>query len=157
MRSPSEEVENPFNNAQDLKSTKAEFRLQIAVIKHLESAFPQVIFTHIPNQGNDAKGGYFKKMMGSKAGAPDLILWFTGGCAAIELKADKGRVSTAQNKFLSALASKGVYTGVCRSVKEVHDMLCRVPLTPRHHWQAEPDLRSRSQKYADAFDIYRRE
>lgn len=145
---------NPFDPETELRRTQQEFRLQLAVVKHLQSAFPTLIWTHVANRPGDAKDGYMKKLMGSKAGVPDLLFWWRGGAGAIELKAPQGRVATAQNKFLSALHSVGVKVAVCRSVAEVHKALKSWGLTPRTESVQEPDIRSDMQKKHDAFEMY---
>lgn len=145
---------NPFDSATELRRTQQEFRLQLAVVKHLELAFPTLVYTHIPNRPGDAKDGYFKKIMGAKAGAPDFVFWWKGGAGAVELKVPGSHIASAQNKFLSALHSVGVKTAVCRSVAEVHKALKSWGLKPRCETVREPDIRSDMQKKYDAHEIY---
>lgn len=148
------EQDNPFTG-DELRRSQQEFKLQLAVVQHLDSAFvPNGLrYTHIPNQSSDAKSGYFKKIMGTKAGAADLIIgWPMNGAGYIELKAEAGKVSTPQNKFLSSWAAIGWRTAVCRSVRQVHNTLVGWGLKPAHNTIKEPDIRGEQQKYHDAYD-----
>ena len=148
---------NPFSPDADLRNTQREFRLQLAVVKHLERAYPTLVWTHCPNRPGDAKDGYMKKLMGSKAGVPDILCWWKDGAAGIELKAPTGRLASQQNKFLSALHSVGVHTVVCKSVKEVHEALKSWGLKPVCDGVVEADLRSDTQKKHDAFEYFKPE
>lgn len=153
-------TKNPFEGGEDLRRTQAEFRLQLAVIKHLESAFPQVMFTAFPGRPGDAQDGYFKKIMGTKAGVADLLLYFRlkpngrPSSAAIELKAPGGVWDSKQNLWGSAFTSIGGKYAVCRSVQQVHDTLVKWGLLPLHNSIVEPDLSTDMQKKAKAFDFF---
>lgn len=140
-----------------------EFRLQLAVVKHLDSAFAgKLEYLHIPNRGGDATDGYFKQLMGAKAGASDLLIgWrevnYIGAytkAAFIELKAPGGAISSQQNKFLSRWNFVGFQTAVCKSVKEVHDRLMAWGIEPKHHICMEPDYTSKEEKQQIAHDFY---
>jgi len=126
-------------------------RLSIICVLHFRICF----FLHIPNQSRDATEAFFNKKMGVYAGAADLLLAWKGGQGFIELKTQTGKLSNNQNRFLSAFSALGWHTGVCRTVKEVHMMLCSWGLQPHHHSVMEPDLRSDDQKKSDAFDFYK--
>lgn len=150
---------NPFRDLGDgLKRQQREFRLQVACVEHLRSAFPTLLFFHVPNRGGSASDGHFKKMMGAVAGAPDLVVtWgdeLATSVAAIELKAPGGATSSAQNKFLSSAAQRGWKTAVCWSVQQLHTCLLKWKIPPAHHGIREPDYRDKHEKFADAFDMY---
>ncbi len=148
-----------------LSPVQREFRLQLAVVKHLDSCFAgKLQYLHIPNRGGDATDGYFKQMMGAKAGAADLMLSWNNGigsrapfkleCAMIELKAPGGTLSSQQNKFLSTYAHIGWHTALCRSVRQVHDKLVNWGIQPAYDSTQEPDYRSDEDKKRDAFSYY---
>lgn len=152
--------ENPFRERNEaLKATQREFRLQVACVEHLRSAYPGLLFFHIPNRPGGGTDGYMKKMMGAVAGAPDLVCtWSTQKhgvhVAAIELKAPGGSVSPAQNKMLSALAHRGWKTAVCRSVAELDTQLHIWGQTLTHNGIKEPCYANENDKFAEAFDLY---
>jgi hypothetical protein len=138
-----------------LSPQQREFKLQLAVIAHLESAFKYsgLHYFHVPNRGGDATDGYFKKLMGAKAGTPDLVFgWRDGNCGFIELKVLDGKVSSPQNKFLSAWAAIGWKTAVCRSVRGVHHTLTLWGLKPSHTEILEPDYSSKEEKFERGYD-----
>ena len=155
-------AKNPFEDGESIRRTQAEFRLQLAVIKHLESAFPQVMFTAFPGRPGDAQDGWFKKIMGTKAGVADLLLWFRHPqypkerpcSAAIELKAPGGVWASKQNLWGSAFNSIGGKYAVCRSVKQVHDALVKWGINPLHESVTEPDCRSDTEKMRDSFNFF---
>lgn len=151
---------NPFTNAPAKRST-AEFRLHVAVVEHLNSCFPSVLFTHPAQKAKDGQEGYFNKLMGVRKGVPDLLLWWEWSpntvtrCGAIELKSTTGKPSGWQANFeviFKALGGKHAY---CRSVKEVHDVLVSWGCTPKYSWTKEPDIRSQQQKFSDSFEMFR--
>jgi hypothetical protein len=151
-------IKNPWDDATNIKATQAEFRIQVAAVKHISTAFPNVMFTAFPGRPGDAQDGFFKKIMGTKAGVADLLLWYRQNdnliSAAIELKEPYGTWKTAQNKWASAFVSIGGKYAVCRSVKQVHDTLVKWGNVPKHTSIEEPDLRSETEKFRDNFDFY---
>lgn len=150
---------NPFKD-EELKRQQIEYRIQVAVVKHLDSAFPSLLYTHVPNRSSDAADGFFKKQMGVRPGVADLICWWPSNghleCGAIELKAHKGRWGGEQNKFASSFTYIGGRYALCKSVKEAHDALCGWGVVPAHYAIVEPDLRGEQQKFADSFDFFKR-
>lgn len=149
-------TKNPWDDATNIRATQAEFRIQVAVVKHIEFAFPHVFFTAFPGRPGDAQDGYFKKVMGTKPGVADILCWFRFQgelvSGAIELKEPKGQWKTAQNKWASSFVNIGGKYSVCRSVKDVHDTLVRWGNVPRHSTIIEPDLSSETEKFSAAFD-----
>lgn len=61
------------------------------------------------------------KRQGVQAGVSDLILLHDGKAFALELKADKGRLSEAQREFMDAFNNAGGFatsaTGIDQAVK----------------------------------------
>ena len=72
---------------------------------------------HIPNGGKrNAREGARFKMMGVKAGVPDIFLPAARGGyhgLFVEMKADGGRTSKAQDSYISALKEQGYCVKVC--------------------------------------------
>lgn len=138
-----------------------EFKLQIAIIKHHKKAFPYVKAIHIPNESRDATEGFFNKMMGVEPGASDLLLGWNAklyggiGTAVVEIKSKDGRISTPQNRFLSWADDIGWHTGVAKSVRQYHDLLCSFGLKPWCESIIEPDIRSSSEKIQAGIDFWR--
>lgn len=135
-----------------------EYKLHIAIVKHIRSAFPALFFIHIPNQTRDATEAFFNKQLGVRKGAADLLFsWkdesdFTR-MGVIELKSDKGRISSDQNKFLSAVDSLGWHTAVCHSVRGVHHTLTMWGLKADHTGIQEPDCRTTQEKFHDIHEM----
>lgn len=139
-----------------LTPEQKEFRLQLAVVKHLDSCFVgKLEYLHIPNRPGDATDGHFKKLMGAKAGAADLLIGWKGGNGFIELKAPDGEFRSNQNKFLSRWAFLGWHTAVCKSVRETHNTLVSWGLTPAHNTCIEPDYSSKQDKKQAAMDYFK--
>ncbi len=139
----------------DAKISTLEFRLQVACVEHIEKCF-NVWVTAFPGRPGDAQDGFFKKKMGVKAGVPDLIFVLPGGIfGAIELKVKGGRLHEAQRKEPCYMAAHGAKTGICTSVRHVHDMLVSWGCVAKYDSVREPDLRSDAQKKQDSYDFYR--
>lgn len=150
---------NPFREINDnLKSQQKEFRLQCAVVEQLPKWYPSLRFIHIPNRGGSATDGYFKKKMGSKPGASDLLFTWAGKNGLqgglIELKTNDGKLSPDQNRFLSSWSCIGWHTAVERTCRGVFERLRRWGLEPASTAIMEPDYSSKTEKYAQAFDFY---
>ena len=56
------------------------------------------------------------KGLGVTAGVPDIIIWHLGKSYALEVKAEKGRLSDAQSEMLDRLNKAGVVTAVCHGL-----------------------------------------
>ena len=135
-----------------------EFKIHKAIFEHHQSAFPFVKFVYVPNASKDATTGYFNKLMGLHPGAHDISLyWKTDriNVGIFEVKSKTGSLTSAQNKFASAMKSLGAYTGYGSSVKQYHNTLIGWGITPLHHSCVEPDLRTDAEKKRDAFNLYK--
>lgn len=130
-----------------------EYRLHVAIIKHIESAFPGLLYFHVPNQTRNATEAFFNKKMGVRAGIPDIIFAWRDGQGMMEVKTETGAISSSQNKTMSAFHAIGWHTGVVRNVRNAHHMLMSWGLEPKHHSIIEPDLRTDDQKKKDSFDM----
>lgn len=139
------------------KRSTQEFKLHIAILKHINSCFigshnPNLKVFHIPNQNRDAKEGYFNKMMGILPGASDLIAGWPNNTGVLEIKASEGKLSSAQNRFISWAKLIGWHTGEARTVRAAHMVLLSWGLKAAHESVLEPDYRDKQQKFKDAFD-----
>ncbi len=140
-----------------------EYKLHTECVEHIRKAFPGLFFFHVPNQTRNATEAFFNKKLGVMPGVSDLLLtWQTGKLpwgaikmAAIELKIKGGKVSTPQNKFLSAVNRIGWHTAVCRSKQEVHDALVKWGLKPVSDHVIEPNYQSQEDKFKDVFEAYK--
>ena len=121
----------------------------------MDSAFPHVLAIHVPNETRSAKDAYFAKQKGTRAGTSDWLFWWRGDRGAIEMKPPGEKLRTNQNKFLSALAATGAKTGVCYSVREMHNMLKSWGITPKHEAIIEPDYTTKEEKQKMMMDMYR--
>lgn len=138
-----------------------EFKLQLAVIEHHKLAFPYIKAIHIPNESRDATEGYFNKLLGVEPGASDILLGWSShlyggmGVGVCELKSEDGKLSTSQNKFLSWADGIGWHTGVARTVKQYHEVICSWGHSSLIKYIREPDLRSHEEKVKAAIDWFR--
>lgn len=103
--------------------TEALLHQQVADYLALAIVAPDWWTTFPAGGGGKARGGQLKAR-GLKAGVPDVLVIREGGRAFwIELKTDKGRVSSAQVETGAALLRAGSPVAVCRSLDQVQDML----------------------------------
>lgn len=148
---------------QNMKRNNEEFKIHVAAVEHIRTAFPHVLFTHPAQKAKDKREGHFNKMMGVKAGVPDLLFWWSTNhgpivyisCGAIELKSSTGRRSSKQGTFEYIFTRMGGRHAYCRSVREVHDALVSWGIKPAHNAVVEPDVRTIEQKYKDSYDFYK--
>jgi len=114
----------------------SEHHLQAAVAEFLGFALPphEAVFCSIPNGGkrNKATAGKLKAE-GLQPGAPDLVILWKGRAIGLELKARRGRLSSAQLAFSMRWTTAGGVYAVARSLEEVADLLdaAGVPLRAR--------------------------
>ena len=103
---------------------RPEQALQIACVKWFALQHPKLAeyLHHSPNGGKRTKveAGIFKAM-GTKAGVPDLMLFYRPPMAdwtglAIEMKGPDGRVSDSQEAWLIRLANQGWMTATCKDL-----------------------------------------
>lgn len=93
---------------------RPEEALQRAIVEHLHvRGVPGLVFWHTPNGGGRSKAeSGILKAMGVRPGVSDLILVHRGKIFALELKAEGGRASEAQMKFLSDIDHAGAFTAM---------------------------------------------
>jgi hypothetical protein len=93
---------------------RPEQQIQKAVLAHLKTrGVPSILYFHVPS------GGYRRPIeaaiftsLGAIPGIPDLIIIKAGHCFALELKAEKGRLSDNQNLVLARLKECGATCAV---------------------------------------------
>ena len=93
---------------------RPEQQIHKAVVQHLRMrGVPGLVWWHTPNGGARSKteGGIFKAM-GVRAGVADFILVRQAKIYALELKAEGGRASESQLKFLSDIDAAGAHTAM---------------------------------------------
>lgn len=143
---------------------QSEYKVQAAIFKHHQSAFPFIKFVFIPNASKDAATGFFNKQLGLHPGAFDIHLFYNRNCITdhpshlrvgiFEAKSGGGRITSNQNKYASEMQALGAYTGHGSTVKSYHDCLVRWGITPLHNAVKEPDLRSWEDKKKDGWNVY---
>lgn len=97
---------------------RPEAAVQRAVFQHIRArGVPGLVAIHVGN------GGYRKpveaaimKSLGVTAGVPDILLWHDGKSFALEIKAERGRLSEHQTEMLSRLDRAGVSIAVCHGL-----------------------------------------
>jgi len=98
--------------------------LQRAVARFLDMALPDgAVWSAIGHGGGGKVRGAILKAMGLKAGIPDVLIIHRGRPIFIELKAQNGRLSLAQQAMHNKLTIAGALVAVCRSVDEVQQIL----------------------------------
>jgi VRR-NUC domain len=91
-----------------------EAQIHKAVVAHLaRRGVPGLVYVHPANGGFrlDTEAAILQGM-GVRAGAADLLLWHDGKAFALELKAERGKVSPPQKAFLEDMANAGAHVGV---------------------------------------------
>lgn len=134
---------------------QVEYKIQVAIVQHHETAFPGVELVHVPNASNDPTRAYFAKQMGAKAGAHDLFIFWKGGHGIVEVKQPGEYLSTDQNKFASRMSHLGAKTGIARSVKQYHQLLVSWGVEPAHEAIKEPNLATAEEKFRAAIEAQR--
>ena len=90
---------NPFR-----KYLTKEQLLQEACVNYLRLQYPNLLFTHVPNEGKKSPfERWLYKLMGVRTGISDLLIFQTNQLFngfAIELKIDKNKPTELQEKFM---------------------------------------------------------
>ena len=108
-----------------MKRAQPEFKLACTVAGYLAAAAPDLMVTHFPaGEARTAITGARLQRMGLKPGWPDYIAVLPGGrMLGLELKADKGRLSKAQEGVQEAFATLGAAYHVIRSLDDLRAVL----------------------------------
>jgi len=101
---------------------QTEYHIQVAVVNWIRSQYPKTLLTISPSGMKLRPTVAFKiKCMGYLAGTPDLLILEPRGeyhGLFVELKAEKGKLTTFQKEFLTALSARGYYACVAYGFKE---------------------------------------
>ena len=102
------------------RRNQPEAALQRSVIQHLTwRARPGAFFFHVPLGGyRTCVEGAILKAIGTVAGVPDIICIFEGRCYALELKAERGRVTDVQRVVHERLREAGAHVAVAHGVDQ---------------------------------------
>jgi hypothetical protein len=102
-----------------------ERQLQAALVEHLQwRAPPDVWWTHFPAGGRRSRiTGAILKAMGAKPGVPDILLLARGRLFGLELKSERGRLSSIQVSTHSEMRRAGAVVGTAGSVDEALELL----------------------------------
>lgn len=105
--------------------SREEFFLQKALVRMIESDYPLFRVSAVPNGGSrNLREASNLKLMGVRAGEPDLILRLPEGAYwNLELKTDRGRLSPAQKKFREDCERLGHKYFIIKSVEQAAAML----------------------------------
>lgn len=110
-----------------IRRQKPEERIHVKIVAELRRA--GVHFWHTPNESK-ATAAYRAKLkaLGLSSGVPDLIIVTPPPCggfvgAALELKAEKGRLSDTQKEWLQTLSGYGWATACTKGYQESIDIL----------------------------------
>src|SRR5262245_50676673 len=100
------------------RSARPEDIIQRAVIKHLRTRpAPGVFAFHVPNGGKRKPiEAAILTGLGVVAGVPDIFAIRAGHAYALELKADAGRLSPAQEQTIHRLRAAGATTAVAHGL-----------------------------------------
>ena len=99
--------------------------IQRAVVEHLQwRAIPDLWFAHYPSGGlrNPVVAAKLKAA-GTKAGVPDILLLAQGRLFGLELKSERGRLSTDQIACHQQMRDAGAIVGVAAGVDEAINLL----------------------------------
>lgn len=108
-----------------------EDNIQTACVKWFDYQFPKyrLLLHSSPNGGKrNAREAARFKVMGTRAGFPDLILLLPRHgytCLAIEMKAYNGRQSEKQKEWQAVAERNGIKYVVCRSFEEFSYLIYR--------------------------------
>lgn len=131
-----------------------EYLIHCAIIEHLDSAWPQIEYTHA-GKARDTTHAHFLSKMGYKAGTGDIIWCCMGKFGDMEVKKAGGTQSSDQKTRESELKRNGGLYTIVRSVKESHDYFASLGFKPRHNAIAEPSLATWEDKIKAMQEIYK--
>jgi hypothetical protein len=105
---------------------KSEERDQIEFVNFIHRKYPEQFecLHHSPNGGKrDARTAGKMKLMGTKKGFPDLVLFQgRGGCSGLVIEAKRqkgGKVSKEQESWLDHFETQGYFVALCRGQDEM--------------------------------------
>jgi len=108
------------------KRGNPELLVQRAVIAFVKRCVAGGFAFHVPNEtgARTGRGHLFARhRAGVVSGVPDIYAFWPGGSCWMECKADKGKLSDAQEAMLSMLRDAGQHVGVVRGVEDAEAVL----------------------------------
>lgn len=163
-----DDLELPRSDKPYVERINVEYRIHVAIVDHLtgrktgSKAFNA--FTCHVFQGRSAEDGFFLKMLGVIAGVADLLVLWRSKCVCgvpkigigfLEVKKPEGYASAPQRKFSGICHWLGVNYAIVKSVGQAHEVLVKWGCPENHKAFAEPDVRTKQQKFKDAFEMYK--
>ena len=108
-----------------------ESALHQSLVQWLNLSLPrEAFFFHPMNNPRSAiQGAHFKKL-GMRAGIPDLVVLYGGKFVALEVKSERGRLSSEQKQVHAAIKNAGCEVFTVHSLMEAQMALelCGIPL-----------------------------
>ena len=151
-------MNNPFSE-EEARYQQIEYKIHCAIVEQFDTAFPTAMLWHTPGKAADGADGFFKQKMGYRKGNSDLGLSWNNAdkleCGWYEVKAPGKAPTSAQNKWFSAFAHLGWFTGWGVSVAQAFNTFESWGIPRRHYAVREPDIRSDMQKKFDAYEMYK--
>lgn len=107
---------------------RPEDAIQRAIVQYLQLKLSGAVISHARNEGNRGgmKGvvdGRRGKLMGVKAGFPDLVVFWQGDVIFFEVKAPGGYLNEAQRRTRDELKAQGFKVYLVRSIDDAADAL----------------------------------
>lgn len=136
------------------KRVQREYKLHTAIIEHLDSAWPQIEYTHA-GKARDATHAHFLSKMGYKAGTGDIIWCCMGKFGDMEVKEPNGTQSSDQKTRETELTRNGGLYTIVRSVKESHGYFASLGFKPMHNAIQEPSFATWEDKIAAMKELYK--
>ncbi|RMF02479.1 MAG: VRR-NUC domain-containing protein [Alphaproteobacteria bacterium] len=106
-----------------------EDQIHAAIYQYLRISLPGAVIHHSRNEGNRGgrrglADGARGKRMGVRAGFPDLVIFWRGQVAFVEVKGPRGVISAAQRECRDDLAGAGFDNWhVCRSIEDAESVV----------------------------------
>jgi hypothetical protein len=113
-------------NGSNYNLLQSEGKIQQEAIMKIWNKMPEtrLCLFHIPNgMFSNAREGAKFKAQGVISGVPDLVFIWAGKTRYIEVKTESGRLSTEQVKLHQKWKEQGVEVKVCRSSKEIIELV----------------------------------
>ncbi len=116
------------------KRKSPEHDLQCAIVEYLNMTLVDALVFSIPNQRMTKLQPWTLAALtkeGMLKGIPDLCIIQNGKPYFIEVKADKGRLSEAQNAVIGRIVEVGASCSICRSIEDAQQFVLDCGLETR--------------------------
>lgn len=118
---------------------QTEYRIHVAIIEHLKTAFPNLQYTHA-GKARDETHAHFLSKMGYQAGTGDILWFYDGKFGEMEVKSVTGTQSAEQRTRQYWLEKHGGHYTLVKSVQEAHDYFKALGFVPFSKAVKEPNL-----------------